>query len=1205
MKTIRRFWPILLASATLGGVFLSLRATAAAPDDRERASSQQHGASSETGWPMWRYDAFRSSATSTELADDLQLHWSRDLPSPRPAFPPHVRPRLCFDRTYRPVAADGLLFVPSMVTDSVTAYDLSTGDERWRFFADAPVRLAPVVWHDRIYFVCDDGYLYCLDARTGRELWRVTPLPETHHGQLLPGDERLISRWPARGGPLIHEGVLYYALGYLAFEGVFVCAVDPVSGEFRWVSDAPSIVPDGLVDHGARRPGGLSPQGYLAVVRDRLVVPGGRSLPGFFDLQTGEMEPHTTGWGGREALAKGVWYTSAVGEYFFHGGDMFTISPALAPRPLDGNAELLSPERFAEMASVSVAQVQEWIDEEDLVTTERDGRVLIDPLDQRQSDYVGWGQEPATAGERHTLQAHPRVQIDPANYRELGVFREPVLSAGVMYYSRPTDHRLVGEARGGHLPEHVEYAEIFAYDISDSRPGYTLTTYSRSILWPAMRFRELWRLESDLNVQMKAGQRLYGGARGAVGAIDIPEAGGEPTESWRVEIQGTPGTMLACDGRLITVTEEGRIYCFGAGDTEAQHHETPDVAMPSGDERWSADVERMLRGKPDQGYCVVIGSGGYEAVDELLRQSELQVIVLDAREATADEARRRYDGRGVYGSRVHIVPASVDSLTLSPYFASLVVCADAAEADLLLNPGAIETVSRWLRPYGGSAWIATTAGEHRILTGLADEADLDGVELRRRGDFTVIRQPGALPASSGWTHESGSAANTFASDDLRVRPPLGVLWFGGSVDEIFPPWDYTHKRGPLPVIAHGRMFVLVANELHAVDVFTGQLLWSAELEETGKAMRRQRHHMRKQRAWAENFVATPDMLYVVGNGTCVQISAESGRRLGELAAPEDPGEDAFWREVYVSDDRLVGTAADQLICLDRHTGEEKWRIPSGQDTFHLAIGESTVFCVDYWLPDRLRRGDVRTEPSTITALDLSSGQVRWEHRLDYPINPAEEMTGEGSAPLEPYLQYCAAQDVLLLTLNRSQSVSYGIIYGDRPATVAGFRGDDGEQLWAGHVPCRDVYSKYSGPELPIVLPDRFITHAGQVHDLTTGLEIAERLWEGMNCNYNTGGLRGCNRAVANAYMVTARDSIATYIDVQTGLQDFFRGMRSGCTNSLLPAEGVLSSPNLSHGCACNTPIFVSCAFAHMPDAALWDEALSRSYRHPGMEAEIP
>ena len=59
------------------------------------------------------------------------------------------------------------MFVPSMVTDSVTALDTDSGAELWKFFADGPVRLAPVARDGRVYFVSDDGHLY--DLATGEQ----------------------------------------------------------------------------------------------------------------------------------------------------------------------------------------------------------------------------------------------------------------------------------------------------------------------------------------------------------------------------------------------------------------------------------------------------------------------------------------------------------------------------------------------------------------------------------------------------------------------------------------------------------------------------------------------------------------------------------------------------------------------------------------------------------------------------------------------------------------------------------------------------------------------------------------------------------------------------------------------------------------------------------------------------------------------------
>ncbi len=94
-------------------------------------------------WPQYRYDGGRTAATPESLPAMMHLQWTRDLPPPRPAFPGEIRLR--YDATYEPVAAGKMMFVPSMVTDSVTALDADNGQSRWQFFAEGPVRFAPAV----------------------------------------------------------------------------------------------------------------------------------------------------------------------------------------------------------------------------------------------------------------------------------------------------------------------------------------------------------------------------------------------------------------------------------------------------------------------------------------------------------------------------------------------------------------------------------------------------------------------------------------------------------------------------------------------------------------------------------------------------------------------------------------------------------------------------------------------------------------------------------------------------------------------------------------------------------------------------------------------------------------------------------------------------------------------------------------------------
>ncbi len=117
-------------------------------------------------WPMWRYDAGRCASSPEELPTTMHLQWVRELAYPRPAWPKSEF-RMQFDASYEPVVAGKTIFVGSMVSDSVTAYDTEAGIEKWRFYTEGPVRFAPIVYKNKLYFASDDGYLYCLNAENG------------------------------------------------------------------------------------------------------------------------------------------------------------------------------------------------------------------------------------------------------------------------------------------------------------------------------------------------------------------------------------------------------------------------------------------------------------------------------------------------------------------------------------------------------------------------------------------------------------------------------------------------------------------------------------------------------------------------------------------------------------------------------------------------------------------------------------------------------------------------------------------------------------------------------------------------------------------------------------------------------------------------------------------------------------------------------
>lgn len=235
-------------------------------------------------WPTWRYDAGRSNASPHAIPRDLVRAWHVELPPPSPAWPDDPG-KLGFDRAYEPIVVGGRLIVGSMTADHVAAYDVRTGTRLWRFVTSAPVRFAPAAAAGLVYFVCDDGYLYCLNLDGGLQ-WRVRGGPSDARAL---GNGRLGSLWPARGAPVIADGTVYFAASIWPFMGTFVHAVDARTGRTLWTNSGTGA--DYVTQqHSSPAFAGVAPQGYLATSGDRLIVPGGLTVPAVFSRTTGALQ---------------------------------------------------------------------------------------------------------------------------------------------------------------------------------------------------------------------------------------------------------------------------------------------------------------------------------------------------------------------------------------------------------------------------------------------------------------------------------------------------------------------------------------------------------------------------------------------------------------------------------------------------------------------------------------------------------------------------------------------------------------------------------------------------------------------------------------------------------------------------------------------------------------------------------------------------
>ena len=1131
-------------------------------------------------WPAYQHDVRRTGYSEEKIdVRRLQLKWTWRSPSPpQPAWAgpakwdayaghrdlPSMRN---YDLSFQPISVGGSVFFGSSADDTLYCLEAASGQEKWAFVTDGPIRTAPSFANGRLFFGSDDGFAYCLDADDGSLIWRFRPV-ETK--RWIVNDGRFIPLHPCRTGVLVDAGRAYFGCALLPWKDAYLCGVNVETG----AAEGKGCF--------VKKLNGATLEGPPAATSALLVFPQGRVAPRVFNRIDGKEQ------GQLKKSSGGSLVVVSLDANVFHGPGADSRKGGINSTNLKTREAIATHGRgnaLVVAGHVSYMLTDDAIIASDLV--KRENRWTA-PCDQPYS-LIGVG-DVLFAGGRDEVVAYKaqdgqpiwRHQVEGKAHR-LAAANGRLLVSTDMGIIQSFEAACAGGqpvAKSSETDDGFQPAQVA--EIADETAKHAAT--KADLLPDKPKQKAVYELAAGPWLQFTDPQSAVVRWRTKESVPTLLEyrldgkvtrvADEAASKEHRVELAGLQRNRVY--RYVIQRPRDGQLVATSEFECDTFFNFTlPPVGGSGSDEFADAAKSILEQANVDRGICFVLGSEKAALALELARRSQLRVVAVETDKRNVRVSRDVLKAAGVYGRRVTV--RKVDDFAKLPFVghsANLVV----SELPLSELTGCAAEVFRMLRPDGGVACIgfgATRSSrqeQRRWWKQAGIEVPL--IEDKASG-YTLVRRS-SLPGAGEWSHLYGLADNSaFGGEQLagvESADDLEVQWVGRPGPRFKPD---RNGRKPAPLSTAGRLFIQGLHRMAALDAYNGTVLWSLEIPEL------QRFNMPRD---CGNWCADRDFVYAAIRDKCWQIAAASGEvvKIHDVITVKGRSDEFDWGALVSRDNQLLGAAvkqgtswtnfwgnadagwydarsgavtdkicADNLFSIDKKTGETKWTYAKGVViNSTLTVHDNVVYFVEsrnaevVGSPERRIGNPKLWEDQFLVALEAYTGTVIWERPID---------TEDGKVVF-----YMAGGSDGRLVIVASADQNYH---------VYGFATDQGEQLWHqtfGWPGGKGDHGK--AMSRPAIVGDRVYVrpHAFQLAD-------GKRLRQQM-----PGG--GCGTYACSSTALFFRASRVTMWNQANGTSTGWNRLRPDCWLSAIPAAGMLLSAEGGGGCSCGTWMETSVGF---------------------------